>query len=223
MLLCNSCDSFTTVRCEELNCRTDENVGLCSLFPCGSSTCPCSLYASVSGEAAHLLVVGLQDVVEPRDLAQFAHFQLHALQSAGQQLLLRRVQLLQRGRKNKQRSATRSVAQGRRMKPIRKKNMRRIFTRETLPNRRDSVSLYRALTVLATSIAVFLARLWKHGRDSYLFKIVQHAHNKQSIIHITKSGRRLNNLSSVHSSNRSNLFILIYETTSKQTEKQLYF
>lgn len=43
---------------------------------------------------AYLLVVRLQYVVEPGDLSQFAQFQLHALQSTGQLLLLWRVQLL---------------------------------------------------------------------------------------------------------------------------------
>lgn len=50
---------------------------------------------------AYLLIVGLQYMVEPGDLSQFAQFQLNTLQSIGQLLLLWWVQLLQQGEKNK--------------------------------------------------------------------------------------------------------------------------
>ena len=64
--------------------------------------CPCMVHVygymcwcvRVRAGSAHLLVVGLQDMVEPGDLPQLAQLQLHALQGSGQQLLLRRLQLL---------------------------------------------------------------------------------------------------------------------------------
>lgn len=56
---------------------------------------------SVFAVAAYLLIVGLQYMVEPGDLSQFAQFQLHTLQGVGQLLLLWWVQLL-RGEKTKQ-------------------------------------------------------------------------------------------------------------------------
>lgn len=46
---------------------------------------------------AYLLIIRLQDMVEPGDLSQFAQFSLHTLQGCGQLLLLWRVQLLQEG------------------------------------------------------------------------------------------------------------------------------
>lgn len=46
---------------------------------------------------AYLLIIGLQDMVEPGDLSQFAQFSLHTLQGCGQLLLLWWVQLLQEG------------------------------------------------------------------------------------------------------------------------------
>lgn len=61
--------------------------------------------------AAYLLIIGLQYMVEPGDLSQFAQFQLHTLQSIRQLLLLWWVQLLQSG-KHKLRSTTCSTLKG---------------------------------------------------------------------------------------------------------------
>lgn len=75
-----------------------------------------SVYESVKwrrGEAErYLLVVRLQDVVEPGGLSQFAQLHLHTLQSAGQLLLLRGVQLLQ-DRTRGQRSLEAAQSEGR--------------------------------------------------------------------------------------------------------------
>ncbi len=49
-------------------------------------------------KAAYLLIIGLQHMVKPGDLSQFAQFQLQTLQSSGQLFLLRWVQLLQGGK-----------------------------------------------------------------------------------------------------------------------------
>ena len=57
-----------------------------------------SIHVWVFAEAAYLLIIWLQYMVEPGDLSQFAQFQLQTLQSIGQLLLLRRVQLLHRGK-----------------------------------------------------------------------------------------------------------------------------
>lgn len=48
----------------------------------------CMQAYSIFAEAAYLLIIGLQYVVKPRDFSYFAQLQLHALQGAGQLLLL---------------------------------------------------------------------------------------------------------------------------------------
>lgn len=65
----------------------------------------------VFAEAAYLLIIGLQYVIEPGDLSQFAQFHLHTLQSTGQLLLFWWVQLLQEGT-HKPRSTTHSILEG---------------------------------------------------------------------------------------------------------------
>lgn len=67
---------------------------------------------TVFAEAAYLLIIGLQYVVEPGDLSQFAQFQLRRLQSTGQLLLLWWVQLLQGGKTQAQVNKKQHIIQG---------------------------------------------------------------------------------------------------------------
>jgi len=85
----HACRGLSVIWCAGVK----HNAGIVThVFLC---VCVCVCVCVCLAEAAHLFVVGLQYVVEPGDLSQFAQFQIHTLQSTGQLILLWGVQLLQ--------------------------------------------------------------------------------------------------------------------------------